>query len=371
MTDGRIERLRRAVLRHSHRGLDLVGFRTVLDESLRSVLHYDVVAWSTVDPATLLFTSCVVVGLNYGKENESKLFDLEFAVADVNKFVVLAVSDPPVATLSAATEGDLSRSTRRVQLLRPLGVVDELRAAFLDAGSCWGTLIAYRVRGDPFALDDVALVASVGPLIVDGLRRCLVAAAAEAPEALRDPPGVLVIDADGAVAETSPQAERWLAELAAPGQLPSVVRAVAAAARATAHGDAASPAQARVPLQSGGWLVLHGMLLKNAVGDRVAIVVEPARQAVLADVVVRTYGLTPRERQATELVLQGRSTREIARALAISTHTVNDHLKAVLAKVDVPSRRDLVATIYGRHYAPRTDAGDTPSPYGGYLDARC
>ncbi len=199
---------------------------------MSSVLDYDVAAWSTVDPATLLFTSCVVVGLDDGKENESKLFDLEFAVADVNKFVVLAVSDPPVATLSAATDGDLSRSTRWVQLLRPLGVVDELRAAFLDAGSCWGTLVAYRMGGAPFDSDDVALVAAAGPLIADGLRRCLVAAAAEAPEALRDPPGVLVVDAGGAVAETSPQAERWLAELAAPGQLPSVVRAVAAAARA-------------------------------------------------------------------------------------------------------------------------------------------
>ena len=216
---------------------------------------------------------------------------------------------------------------------------------------------------------DVDLVASVGPLIADGLRRCLLTAAAQAPEALPDPPGVLIIDADGAVAETSLHAERWLAELAAPGRLPSVVRVVAAAARATAYGQSATPAQARVPLQTGGWLVLHGTLLKNAVGDRVAIVVEPARQAVLAEVVVRTYGLTARERQVTELVLQGRSTREIARTLAISPHTVNDHLKAILAKVDVPSRRDLVAKVYGNHYAPRTHAGHTPSPYGGYLDA--
>jgi len=118
MTVPRIERLRRAVLRHSHRDLDLAEFRAVLDESLRSVLDYDVAAWSTVGPATLLFTSCALMGAAVDTQREAALFDLEFAIDDVNQFVVLAVSDPAVATLGAAIDGDITRSTRWVELLR-------------------------------------------------------------------------------------------------------------------------------------------------------------------------------------------------------------------------------------------------------------
>ena len=55
-----------------------------------------------------------------------------------------------------------------------------------------------------------------------------------------------------------------------------------------------------------------------------------------------------------------------ASPLDISPFTVQDHLKAVFAKVGVQSRAGLVATLYVRHYEPHRWA--TPSPYGWYLD---
>jgi DNA-binding CsgD family transcriptional regulator len=61
----------------------------------------------------------------------------------------------------------------------------------------------------------------------------------------------------------------------------------------------------------------------------------------------------------TRLVLHGRSTREIADDLHVSAYTVQDHLKAIFAKVGVGSRRELVATLFQQHYAPRLEGGAT------------
>ena len=54
----------------------------------------------------------------------------------------------------------------------------------------------------------------------------------------------------------------------------------------------------------------------------------------------------------TALVLQGRSTRQIARALSISPYTVQEHLTAIFDKVGVRSRGELVGQVFFRHCLP-------------------
>jgi len=52
------------------------------------------------------------------------------------------------------------------------------------------------------------------------------------------------------------------------------------------------------------------------------------------------YGLTEREQEVTRLILQGHATAAIAGRLAVSPHTVQQHLKGIFDKTGVRGRRE-------------------------------
>jgi DNA-binding CsgD family transcriptional regulator len=82
----------------------------------------------------------------------------------------------------------------------------------------------------------------------------------------------------------------------------------------------------------------------------------------VAPLVTLAYGLSERESEITRLCMQGLSTQQMARALVLSPHTVQDHLKSVFAKTGVNSRSELVRQIFLEHYAPRwEDVTDVPA----------
>src|SRR4029453_18739583 len=129
---------------------------------------------------------------------------------------------------------------------------------------------------------------------------------------------------------------------------PPVLAAVAASAHAS------GPARARVRTPAGRWLVLHGARLDGDPQGRVSVIIEPPRPDELAPLLVAAYGLSDREQAVAALVFQGRSTRQIARALGISPspYTVQEHLTAVFDKVGVRSRGELVGQVFFRHCLP-------------------
>jgi DNA-binding CsgD family transcriptional regulator len=172
-----------------------------------------------------------------------------------------------------------------------------------------------------------------------------------------DGPGIVVLDADLAIAAINPQAERWLHDIAgvdwpAHLALPVPIHAAAMAARlaAGAPGPPGPPPTATLRRASGGWITVHASPLAGPGGPQVAVVLDAADPTDVSSMVLAAHGLTPAQTRVVALVLQGRSTRHIVGELHISAHTVQEHLHAVFDKFGIGSRRELVAALSGRRH---------------------
>ena len=79
-----------------------------------------------------------------------------------------------------------------------------------------------------------------------------------------------------------------------------------------------------------------------------AITLQAASAADLTGVLMPAWNLTSRERDVAALIIEGRSSDDIAASLFLSPHTVRDHTKAIFGKVGVHNRRHLTAALTGQ-----------------------
>ncbi|WP_433331563.1 helix-turn-helix transcriptional regulator [Spirillospora sp. CA-294931] len=308
----------------------------------------------TTDPATMLPTAEFVEN-GLPAPALLRLVEIEVREPDFNTWVQLARAARPARSLSEATAGDLDRSLRQREIRRPGGFSDELRVVLAGSTGTWGQLTVFREANRPyFSPAEVEFVSSIAPLITDGLRRGLLLGSARAGD---DDVGLLVLDAEDGVRMSNKAADRLLDELGlgdrAGARLPLVISGVARQARSLRGRTATDsrPARARARTRTGQWLIVRGSLLNDDPEPQVAVVLEVARPAEMAPLMVAAYGFTDSERRVTELVAQGLSTKQIAGRLHVSSYTVQDHLKSIFAKSGTGSRGDLIARLFLDHHA--------------------
>ncbi|MFJ8232906.1 LuxR C-terminal-related transcriptional regulator [Streptomyces sp. NPDC094448] len=374
---GRVGRIRDAAVRAAAAANGVDEFFDGVMRAVHPVLRSDVWAGITVDPVTLMNTGGhyrQAVPLRY----LPRMLDIEYREGDVNGLPQLARGAVPVGVLGEAVGGVRDRSPRYRDIIRPLGLTDEVRILLSDRYGVWGALILGTGRDTPpYGPEAAAVARAIARPLGESLRRLHLARRAGAGDGADGPdggvpaPALVLLDDAYEPVQLSPTAGLWLDELPAPGEppspagraggrgpvgrwteggLPPALYGVAAAVRAPrSSGSLASWAHTRTR----GRVRLHAWRLEGQGPARVAVAVEAAGPGEHIALITAAHGLTAREAEITALVLQGHATADIGRLTRLSPYTVQAHLTSVFDKTGVRSRRDLVATLFARHSIPR------------------
>ena len=330
--------------------LDPEDARRAAIAALRPAVGFDRWCWPLTDPATALATGGI--GEFDFWPSLPRLIALE-EHGDVTSKPQLVVGARASVTLSAATGGDLARSRRWRECLRPYGIGDELMTACRDRQGCWGSVELMRSSDDPdFDEADAQLLHELAPTLGRLLRRSQQQSwLAERDAGQLLPPATLILDADLRPASWTPAFSRWLTELHAGADdrmLPPAVYEIGTRVLTPPGAATGLPASVRIRTTDGRWAVVEGAPLEGAGRGHVAITIRAASSDEIFDLLCKTCALTERERQLAALVVEGLATKQLAESLRISPYTVQDHLKTVFAKTRVRSRRELVSHLAGR-----------------------
>ncbi|NNF54212.1 MAG: helix-turn-helix transcriptional regulator [Acidimicrobiales bacterium] len=340
-------------------------------DTIHRAIPHDGAVWFGVDPLTLLGTApSRVERLDPGLCDT--FWHLEFHEQDVCLFADLAHGEGAGA-MRHSLDNRMGRSPRYRDFLQPQGYQDELRGVFRSGESTWGMVGLYRESAhQPFSAEDVSILKSVSRPI--GAALCTYVRQSAPWLTQPSAPGLLIVNPAGHIIASNNEAMNWLRELwpcvedskaeLDPNdlfslrneklQVPTALYALISRSRAFASGRESAPARLRLRDARDRWLVLHASTLAKSeadAADDVAIVIEAAKSAEIAPIIIEAYSLTRRERDVVAAIAQGGSTTEIAAKLFLSPHTVRDHIKTVFEKVGVSSRGELVAKLFGEHYA--------------------
>jgi DNA-binding CsgD family transcriptional regulator len=334
-------------------GLDPVEARRAAIVELRRAVGFERWCWPTTDPGSAVATGGIAEFDLW--PTLPRLVALE-EHGDLISKPKLALDARASVVLSVEAGGDLARSTRWRECLAPYGIGDELMTVCRDRHGCWGSVELMRDSDDPtFTEDDARFLDELSPTLARLLRAGLPQDRwGDHDESGHLPPATLIVDPALQPASWTPAVGAWLAALRPDGSdegaamLPPAVYEIGARVLTPARAATALPASVRLRTRAGQWATIEGAPLEGAGRGNVAITFRAATVDEVFDLLAKTYDLTRRERQLVRFVLDGLATKQLALALSISAHTIQDHLKAIFAKTRVRSRRELISHLGGR-----------------------
>jgi DNA-binding CsgD family transcriptional regulator len=331
-------RERERVLRICDAAGEVRTLRLDLLEAIRRVVGFDAYAWLVTDPETSV--GCAPLADVPCLAQLPQLIRLKY-LTTINRWTTLPGN---VALLAEATGGDLSRSPLWRDLLRHYAVSDIASSVHRDRFGCWGFLDLWRAGpAGRFGEAEASFLDAIARPVAVALRRSLARTFMGGARHEPVPPGpvVLLLSGDLEVRAQTPETQRYLRMLVPPAPdqppVPAGAYNVAAQLLATEAGVDRNPPLARVHLSHGRWLTLRA--------GRIGSTGPPEER----DIAVSIEETSPTEREA-ELLRQlaaGGDTRDLAREMFVSEHTVQDYLKSIFTKTSVRSRGALLSRVLG------------------------
>ncbi|PKT70453.1 hypothetical protein CW362_24145 [Streptomyces populi] len=315
----------------------------VISEQIMPLVPHDGYMLRGVDPLT--GAACFLTKEHgYGASFYRALETAEILGHDQHTLVGMIRSGRPVALLESGPLGG-RHGFRHQEIMNATEVGGELRVALATGGRAWGLLVLLRGRGSrPFSPADAVNAGRLSTLLAEALKQ-YVAGRFLRPVRSAPPPGVVVIDSSDTIRAVTRTGRDWVRKLvpdietADEGEIFAHVWNIALTARQPGR-----QALSRIPGPD-GWIVLQAQLLDEPGSGGVAVTIQSASSDVLLPAAAVLYGITSREQEVIRWALDGLAVKQIARALRLSPHTVNDHFKAIYRKTGVNSREELVSGL--------------------------
>ena len=320
---------------------------------IRRVVAFDAYAWLLTDPETSVGSGPLADLPPLLLSRLPRLIALKY-LTDVNRWTTLGSA---AVSLRETTGGESSRSRLWRELLSSYGVVDMLSCVFRDRFGCWGFLDLWRTgAGGQFTSAEASYLTGIVSAVTQALRRCQANTFVVRPAHQQRQPGpvVLLLSPELQVLGQTPDTHDYLRVLVPPpdgdAPIPAGAYNVGAQLLAVEAGVDRNPPSARVHLSAGLWVSLRAARLGETEpsDDRnIAVTIEETSPTERVSLFGRAFGLRPREIELLGHLVSGADTRELARRMFLSEHTVQDHLKSIFSKTSTHSRRTLLSRALG------------------------
>ncbi|WP_446936823.1 helix-turn-helix transcriptional regulator [Lysinibacillus fusiformis] len=325
-----------------------VQYRQKMIEELRDFISFDAYCCTMTDTQTLFSIGAVT---EQSIENiHQQIMSLEYDSQDINSYVYLVESGKYIGKLSDVS----SQSKRYREVLEPRGFSDEIRAALMFQGQCYGFLTLFKRidNGQPHFQDaDVNQVKILMPVMAEALMGFYHTIIDERLFIEEEQSGIIILNKEHRIISTNTKAAQLLTLLRnneglLDWQIPKPIQAFCAKLQANKLNSQYS---LLVPINNKGYVTVQASVLMTADSQQqIAILLNEASPKEMLTYLLIAYHLTPKEKEVVVEVMKGIPTKIIAQNLGISSYTVQDHLKLIFQKVDVADRNELVWKLFTR-----------------------